>query len=69
MPVFLFMKRKYALWSSIFQTWSCTGVPGRSGLLIREALEANGGSMAKAARSLQVERSLLYKKMEKFGMK
>lgn len=37
--------------------------------LIREALEANGGSMAKAARSLQVERSLLYKKMEKFGMK
>ena len=37
--------------------------------LIREALEANGGSMAKAARSLQIERSLLYKKMEKFGMK
>ena len=37
--------------------------------LIREALDSCGGSMAEAARRLQVERSLLYKKMEKFGMK
>lgn len=37
--------------------------------LIREALDSCNGSMAEAARRLQVERSLLYKKMEKFGMK
>jgi len=37
--------------------------------LIREALDSCGGSMAEAARRLQVERSLLYKKVEKFGMK
>ncbi len=37
--------------------------------LIREALDSCGGSMAEAARRLQVERSLLYKKIEKFGMR
>ena len=37
--------------------------------LIHQALEASSGSMAVAARSLKVERSLLYKKMEKLGMK
>lgn len=37
--------------------------------LIREALRASGGSMAETARRLQVERSLLYKKMQKYGMK
>ena len=37
--------------------------------LIREAIEACGGNMAQAARLLKVERSLLYKKMEKLGMK
>ena len=37
--------------------------------LIREAIEASGGSMTEAARLLKVERSLLYKKMEKYGMK
>lgn len=37
--------------------------------LIRQALESCEGSMAGAARRLQIERSLLYKKMEKLGMK
>ena len=38
-------------------------------ILIREALDAGNGSMAAAARRLKIERSLLYKKMEKLGMK
>ena len=37
--------------------------------LISEALDASRGSMAGAARRLKIERSLLYKKMEKLGMK
>lgn len=37
--------------------------------LIQEAVDASGGSMTEAARRLKVERSLLYKKMEKYGMK
>ena len=38
-------------------------------ILIREALDAGNGNMAAAARRLKIERSLLYKKMEKLGMK
>ena len=37
--------------------------------LISDAVQAAGGNMAEAARRLKVERSLLYKKMDKLGMK
>jgi len=36
---------------------------------IREALGKCGGSMTEAAKLLQIERSLLYKKMDKYGMR
>lgn len=37
--------------------------------LLSEALDKNGGNMTETARSLQIERSLLYKKMGKYGLK
>lgn len=37
--------------------------------LILEALENNGGNRSKAARELQISRSVLYRKMAKYGIK